>query len=95
MRGFMKSQYGSATTTYFEREGKRPVVIVTIDGAKAIVDNDPIETAALLVHEAVHIWQFMLDVIGERVPSSEFQAYGIQAIAQELMLEFQRQMYTS
>lgn len=46
---------------------------------------------ALLVHEAVHIWQAIRESIGEKFPSSEFEAYSIQRISLELMdeLEFQ------
>jgi hypothetical protein len=46
---------------------------------------DGVQVAALLVHEAVHLWQEFRDHIGERSPSSEFEAYSIQSIAQELM----------
>ena len=44
-----------------------------------------VQIAAMLVHEAVHVWQFHCQNIGEREPSSEFEAYSIQAISQRLM----------
>ena len=44
-----------------------------------------IEIAALLVHEAVHIWQNMMEHINERNPSKEFEAYSIQTISSTLM----------
>jgi len=47
---------------------------------------------ALLVHEAVHIWQRMCEIMGEREPSSEFEAYCVQAISQRLFMEFERQV---
>jgi hypothetical protein len=37
---------------------------------------------SLLVHEAVHIWQAIRD------PSSEFEAYAVQSISQNLMLAY-------
>ncbi|WP_284076271.1 hypothetical protein [Herbaspirillum aquaticum] len=40
---------------------------------------------ALLVHEAVHIWQNIRREIGEDSPSKEFEAYSIQSISQRLM----------
>lgn len=40
---------------------------------------------ALLVHEAVHIWQWQCEFMGEDDPSREFEAYSIQAISQLLM----------
>ncbi len=44
-----------------------------------------IEIAALLVHEAVHIWQNMMEHINEHNPSKEFEAYSIQTISTTLM----------
>lgn len=61
------------------------------DGAYAIVqigdtsDKDQIQVYGLLLHEAVHVWQFVKRRMGERDPSVEFEAYSIQAIAQDLL----------
>ena len=77
---FVKSE-NHAVTHHFEcNNGK--VAIVCINPAKR---HSPIQVAALLVHEAVHIWQKCRDTIGEDNPSHEFEAYSIQWIAQELM----------
>jgi len=38
----------------------------------------------LLLHEAVHIWQELKEKMGEDKPSVEFEAYSIQALAQDL-----------
>ena len=43
-----------------------------------------------LVHEATHIWQFTCDYIGEKEPSREFEAYMIQHISTELIIDFCR-----
>lgn len=43
------------------------------------------EVYGLLVHEAVHLWQQWRDHAGERAPSIEFEAYAVQALAQNLM----------
>ncbi|MGG2098135.1 hypothetical protein ABFY41_11245 [Acinetobacter haemolyticus] len=47
-------------------------------------DKEPIEVYGLLLHEAVHIWQRVRQLMGEANPSVEFEAYSIQAIAQDL-----------
>jgi hypothetical protein len=43
---------------------------------------------ALLAHEAAHIWREARNEIGEFNPSSEFEAYAIQAICLELFTSF-------
>ena len=50
--------------------------------------SEPIELCALLVHEAVHVWQYHCENIGEEKPSAEFEAYSIQTIAQRLMYAY-------
>ncbi|SSR50187.1 Uncharacterised protein [Acinetobacter nosocomialis] len=60
------------------------------DGAYAVVqlgdtsERKLIEIYGLLLHEAVHVWQKVRKLMGEKEPSSEFEAYSIQAIAQDL-----------
>lgn len=39
----------------------------------------------LFVHEATHIWQKLREHIGERAPSTEFEAYTLQHIWVQLM----------
>lgn len=47
--------------------------------------RDPNSIVGLLVHEAVHVWQYFKEFIGEDMPSKEFEAYAIQNISQELI----------
>jgi hypothetical protein len=65
---------------------------VAVIGMRDWQGRSSIEVAGLLVHEAVHVWQEYADRIGERHPGAEQEAYAIQAIAQELMAEFARQV---
>lgn len=44
----------------------------------------------LLLHEAVHIWQELKEKMGEESPSVEFEAYSIQALAQDLFELYER-----
>lgn len=41
-----------------------------------------------LTHEAVHVWQFEREFIGESEPSSEFEAYCINAIADNIKIAY-------
>lgn len=77
-----------ATMHTFDHEDGGAVCIVCLHEWQG---RSPVEVAGLLIHEAVHIWQTYCDLIGERAPGREQEAYGIQAIAQELMAAFVRQ----
>lgn len=57
---------------------------------RARENSSAIAIAALLVHEAVHVWQFHRDNIQEREPGAEQEAYAIQNIAYELMAAYSR-----
>lgn len=71
-------------------EGAAAQVDFYSDGAYAVVqlgdtsERKLIEIYGLLLHEAVHVWQKVKKLMGEKEPSSEFEAYSIQAIAQDL-----------
>ena len=85
---FLATSHAHASTHYAEHWDGGLLCIVTLgpwDG------RTPVEVAGLLVHEAVHVWQRYCDRIGERHPGDEQEAYGIQAIAQELMQSFTEQ----
>lgn len=69
----------------FESNGKT-CAIVTI--GKHIDGKDSNGVIGLLIHEAVHVWQLVRKTIGESKPSPEFEAYSIQAIAQELIAAY-------
>ena len=75
-----------ATTHFFENHkehGRIAVVCITTSRSKTTE-----QIYALLVHEAVHIWQSERDFIGEDKPGHETEAYAIQNIAQALMVAF-------
>ncbi|MDC5485845.1 hypothetical protein NRA67_18900, partial [Acinetobacter baumannii] len=75
---------------FLSTEGAAAQVDFYSDGAYAVVqlgdtsERKLIEIYGLLLHEAVHIWQKVKKLMGEKEPSSEFEAYSIQAIAQDL-----------
>ncbi|MEI1741137.1 hypothetical protein V8P90_16870 [Acinetobacter baumannii] len=76
--------------TFLSVEGAAAQVDFYSNGAYAVVqlgdtsERNQIEVYGLLLHEAVHVWQKIKKLMGEREPSSEFEAYSIQAIAQDL-----------
>lgn len=65
------------------------------DSAYAIVKigdtskRTSVEIHGLLLHESVHVWQRIRQRMGEHNPSKEFEAYSIQAIAQDLFAMFE------
>lgn len=77
---------GAGATTHTLTSKGKLCCVVCIDVPTNGVKKG--EAYALLVHEAVHIWQKYCDSIGEVSPSVEFEAYTIQAISQALMFAF-------
>lgn len=85
---FLISTHANASVHFLEStEGER-VALVCLGDTKKLA---AIKIAALLVHEAVHIWQRTMVDIGETAPSDEFMAYGIQRISQELLCSYAEQ----
>lgn len=76
----------------WERGGKIVCIVCMHPDA---LQADPIEVAATLVHEAVHVFQRLCDSIGEREPSREFEAYSIERISEQLMREYRRRLIIS
>ena len=86
---FLKTTHANATTSFFENlDQKENCAIVTMHPSK---DRELEQVYALLVHEAVHIWQAEKDVIGEHSPGKETEAYATQRIAQSLMYSYKEQ----
>lgn len=72
-----------ATTTQFENAEGNIVAVVAM-----LISEDETQDLALLVHEAVHVWQAICKEIGEKKPSCEFEAYSIQTISYTLFNEY-------
>ncbi len=79
-----------ANATMHEFEGPHGLVCIVCLGDTT--ERNGVEIAGLLVHEAVHVWQHWCDDIGEDRPGREQEAYGVQAIAQELFAEYARRI---
>lgn len=86
---FLKTTHAHATTHFFENlDDSANCAIVTMH---PVTDKEIEQVYALLVHEAVHIWQYSKEVIGEDHPGKETEAYAIQHIAQSLMFSYKEQ----
>lgn len=78
---------GGALAHWFKTESSL-TVIITIDISK----KRPIEEIhAMLVHEAVHMWQKFKEHINEQNPSIEFEAYSLQVICMRLFYSYSEQ----
>lgn len=75
-----------ATTHTFIKDGDITcIVAIKLDEEKSTTQH-----LSLLVHEATHIMQEFNNWIGEKFPSSEYQAYSMQAICEGLFNEYFR-----
>ena len=85
----LKSATAQATVHFVKHgDGRTHVALVCLPEWKK---RTPAQIAGLMVHEASHIFDKHCDLIGEYEPSSEFKAYSLQLITQELMLSFLQQ----
>ena len=86
------SQNAHATTHHFEHDGKM-IAMVCLDKELSAAKTGR-QVAALLVHEAVHIWQRHAAFIGSHNDhGDEEEAYAIQNIAQALMESYAEQTH--
>lgn len=85
---FQKTAHANATVHFFEAKNAERCAIVCMGSAKGF---DREQIYALLVHEAVHIWQRIRESIGETYPGDETEAYAIQRLAQSLMFSYKEQ----
>lgn len=74
-------------TVFHETIGNGECILVTMaDGVES--NRTLVEIVGLLVHEATHVWQYVLKHMNEVAPSPEFEAYSMQAISQALIDAF-------
>ena len=70
----------------FEDSDGGVILIVCVKPSDCIRDLQ-----ATLVHESVHVWQFVKEYIGENEPSKEFEAYSVENIYTTLMDAYNEQ----
>lgn len=71
---------GATTHTFHNLDAGKVACIVYMPQT----DRDVNEVHALLAHEAMHVYQTMLEELGETAPGHEFEAYTVQALCQAL-----------
>ncbi len=79
---FMKNEHSHATTQFLNNPKNNARCALVCLGDTTGRSHQQVH--GLLVHEAMHIWREHRELIGEVYPSSEFEAYAMQHIAQEL-----------
>lgn len=75
----------AAMTTLFQSTKNRTKTCIV-----TVADRPPLQTVGLLTHEAMHIWRDIREAIGEREPSSEFEAYAMQFIVEDLLTAYEK-----
>lgn len=78
-----------ATTHYFLNDGGRHYAVVCL--GENHKKHNSAELASIISHEATHIWQYITEILGEKEPSIEFEAYSIGNITQILLEDYARQ----
>lgn len=76
---------GALAQTYYYRDAG--VCLVCLKEGLSLSEVD---VFGLLVHEAVHVWQFHCEYIGEDKPGNETEAYAIQKLSVELMRAYKK-----
>lgn len=67
---------GRADTWFFQNPAHKTVCLILFNSSADLL----IERHGLLLHEAVHVWQHILEEAGEDKPGNEIEAYAIQQI---------------
>lgn len=70
----------------FEDSDGGVILIVCVKPTDSVRDLQ-----ATIVHESVHVWQFVKEYIGENEPSKEFEAYSVENIYTTLMGAYNEQ----
>jgi precorrin-4 methylase len=88
---FLSTTHAGATAHHFDKTtAEKPTyaVIITMGNTKGRTRE---QIYGLLVHEAMHIWRAVRELLGETSPASEQEAYAMQEIAQSLMESYRDQ----
>lgn len=85
------SKVGGACCKFMLTDDKHPVVIICLDGAALEAEHPSPRIAALLAHECVHVLQATWRDMDEAAPGDEVEAYAMQSLLEEVLVEYARQ----
>lgn len=78
---------GSARVSFYKpMSGQRLAIVCLGEGHEKLKLT---VVYGLLVHESAHIWQAILEEQCDTEPSSEYEAYSLQSISQNLMEQYE------
>lgn len=83
----IKDSYGGVTYTAQRSSGELFSIVCILDQSYF---DDEIKLTGMLAHEAVHVYQEMRDNMHEESPSHEFEAYSMQEIFVNLLIEYKK-----
>lgn len=86
---FLADEHCKATVSFFEETASSGLCCIVRIGRTEKLHL--LQIHAILVHEAVHIWQHVKRHIGEAYPGDETEAYAIQRLAQSLIHSYEEQ----
>ena len=73
-----------ARCEWWERgQGKSDIILITL--AKHAGKYKMAQVAGMIAHECMHVFRHIKEIIGEKEPSSEFEAYVMQTLVQHSM----------
>ena len=78
---FVSDGYAATTHSLHNHKTGENVILVCIS-KDAIKSHNFVEVVGLIVHECTHVWQYVQAAMNEQCPSSEFEAYTMQALVQ-------------
>lgn len=76
---------GDAYTWFFNEKPDGEYKYVVISMAPGWADLEPWDLAGVIAHEAVHVAQYVWEIIGEQNPGSEAEAYLVQTITRSIL----------
>ena len=83
------ANHGGYTVRYTNPNDGQSFIVVALFKA---AERDAAEVIFTLVHEAVHVWQFICQVIGEKSAGIEMEAYGIEHFSRGLVEAYRATM---